>query len=222
LIAAIFVVYFGSLALAIRFSPGVYDWRRKSISWLLYPRNDPRFHLFASVAVALTGLLIIPTVAYIRVRLTSASAIFANPGALILGLGALLLMLAGLIVSHPYSGTATFPRLHEVLARGSAFALGLGMLLLWISALTTRFCCPAKAALRLRRLLVAWSALILPAILVIALRLMRYAAGGRSSGLFRVLGSRSLWHLGFWEWVGSGAVFLFLLSSALFLPDSQA
>ncbi len=30
-----------------------------------------------------------------------------------------------------------------------------------------------------------------------------------------------MWHLGFWEWIGSGPVFLFLLSSALLLPQAE-
>lgn len=219
LIPAIFVIYFGSLAAAIRLSPEAYDWRRKSISWLLYPRNDPSFHYIASLAVAVTGLLMVPFAAYIRARLRSTFTIFADLGALILGLGALLLTLAGLIVSHPYAGKARFPRLHEALARSAAFALGMGMLMLWLTAIKTWVISSATGALRLRRLLIAWSLLLVPAILVMALRLLAYAARGSSSGFLRTIGNRSLWHLGFWEWIGSGAVFLFLLSSALFLPD---
>ena len=145
--------------------------------------------------------------------------IFTDLGALILGLGALLLILAGLIVSHPYAGKARFPRLHEALARGAAFALGMGMLMLWLSAIKTWFTSSTKGALRLRRLLIAWSLLLVPAIMVVALRLLAYAARGSSSGLLLTIENRNLWHLGFWEWIGSGAVFLFLLSSALFLPD---
>jgi hypothetical protein len=60
---------------------------------------------------------------------------------------------------------------------------------------------------------------VIPAILVLALRLLAYAARGGSSEVARIIESRRLWHLGFWEWIGSGAVFLFLLSAALFLPD---
>jgi hypothetical protein len=219
LTAAIFVIYFGSLAAATHFCPGTYDWRYKSISWLLYPRNDPGFHFIASLAIAATGLLMVPFAGYIRMRLGAASMILTNLGALMFGLGALLLILAGLIVSHPYAGNARFPWLHEALARSAALALGLGMLMLWLSAIKTWFASPTIGALRLRRLLIAWSLLLIPAILVIALRLLAYAGRRWSSGVLRIIESRSLWHLGFWEWMGSGAVFLFLLSSTLFLPD---
>jgi hypothetical protein len=216
---AIFVIYFGSLAAVIRLCPGTYDWRYKSISWLLYPRNDPNFHLIASLAIAATGLLMVPFAGYIRTRLREESIILTNLGALMLGLGALLLILAGLIVSHPYAGSARFPWLHETLARSAALALGIGMLMLWLSVIKTRVTSSATDALCLRRLLIAWSLLVIPAMLVMALRLLAYAARGGSSEVVRIIESRSLWHLGFWEWIGSGAVFLFLLSSALFLPD---
>jgi hypothetical protein len=221
LVPAIFVIYFGSLAVAIRLSPASYDWRRKSISWLLYPHNDPTFHLFASSAIAISGLLIVPFAIYLRGRLRSASATLTNLGVLILSLGAFLLILAGLIVSHPYTGTVSFPRLHEMLARGAAVALGTGMLILWIVVLKTWFTSSTKSGLRLQRLLIAWSLLLIPAILVLALRILAYAAREWSISVFRTIASRSLWHLGFWEWIGSGAVFLFLLSSALFLPDDD-
>jgi hypothetical protein len=216
---AIFLTFFGVLAAAIGLSPEPYDWRHKSISWLLYPRNDPTFHSIASFALAATGSLILPFAAYIRARLRSASTILTNLGGLILCLGAVLLILAGLIVSHPYAGRARFPRLHETLARGAALALGLGMVLLWLAAIRLWTISAATVAQRLRTLLIAWTLLLVPAILVIGLRLFAYAARGWSSGVFRAVANRSLWHLGFWEWIGAGAVFLFLLSSALFLPD---
>jgi hypothetical protein len=219
LIPGIFVIYFGSLAAAIRFSPKAYDWRRMSISWLLYPHNDPAFHFVASLGVAITGLLIAPAASYMRGRLTSTSATLGNIGSQILSLGALLLILAGLIVSHPYSGRAWFPRMHEILARSAAFALGTGMLTLWLATLKGWYTSSFKGLFRLHRLLIAWSLLVVPAVLVLALRVLAYAMRGRSIGIMGLIESRSLWHLGFWEWIGSGAVFLFLLTSAVFLPD---
>jgi len=218
LIPGIFVIYFGSLLVAIGPSAKAYDWRRNSISWLLYPRNDPAFHLIASVAVAVTGVLILPITAYIRTRLRSGTTALTDLGAIILGLGAFLLSLSGLIVSHPYAGKARLPGLHEGLARSAALALGIGMLVLWLSAVKT-WARSAERDSRLGRLLVAWSILIVPAILVVALRIAAYAARAWPTVVFRTIASRSLWHLGFWEWIGSAAVFLFLLSSALLLPD---
>jgi hypothetical protein len=61
--------------------------------------------------------------------------------------------------------------------------------------------------------------LTLPAILI---AILRAAAGARfkwSNAVYRALENPRLWHIGFWEWLGSAAVFLFLLSAALFLPE---
>jgi hypothetical protein len=146
----------------------------------------------------------VPFAAYIRMRLGGASIILTNFGALMLGLGALLLIFAGLIVSHPYAGNARFPWLHEALARCAALALGMGMLMLWLSAIKKWFASSATGALRLQRLLITWSLLLIPAILVVALRLLAYAARGWSNGVLQIIERRSLWHLGFWEWIGSG------------------
>jgi hypothetical protein len=221
LIPAILLVYFGSLAAVVGVSHQAYDWRRRSISWLLYPGNNPSFHFIASLAIAVTGLLMVPFAAFIRVRLKSRSMIFTDLGVFQLRLGALLLVLAGLIVSHPSSGKAGFPRLHEELARGSALALGIGIFLLWLSAIRTWLNSTSAVGLHLRRLLVAWSLLLMPAILVAGLRLLAYLTREWSGGVFAIIQNRSLWQLGFWEWIGSGGVFLFLLSSALFLPDPE-
>ena len=73
-----------------------------------------------------------------------------------------------------------------------------------------------------RRLLISWILLTLGPILGLAfneglLRLMQahpvwsYPIEQWKNSLF--------WHLAFWEWIGSASVFLFLLSSALFLPE---
>jgi hypothetical protein len=219
LMPAIFLVYFGTLAVAAWFAWSAYDWRHKSISWLLYPRNNPEFHLIASIGIALTGVLLVPTAGYIRTRLTDVSIIGVEIGASIFRLGAILLVSAGLIVSHPYAGTAAFPRMHETLARGCALALGAGMLMLWISALRAWFNSTEESPLQSGSLLASWSLVVLPAILVIVLRLLVHARLEWSNPIYRVLANRSLWHLGFWEWIGSAAVFLFLLSSVLFLPS---
>jgi len=73
-----------------------------------------------------------------------------------------------------------------------------------------------------RRLLLSWILLTLGPILGVTF----------SEGLVRIVGAHLLWsyhidqlknslfwHLAFWEWIGSAAVFLFLLSSAIFLPQ---
>lgn len=210
--------YFGTLITAAWVCSETYDWRRKSISKLLYPQNDPKFHTVASLGIALAGLMMIPFVGYIGRRSRGASTIGADIGASIFAAGALSLILAGLVVSHPSRGTSAFPRLHEMLARGCALALGTGMVVLWGSVLKEYLTSSSRTAER-RRLLLSWSVLVLPAIFVAVLRLAAGARLGWSNPVYRAVGNPRIWQLGFWEWLGSAAVFLFLLSAALFLPE---
>ncbi len=213
--------YFGTLAIAAWFSPEPYNWRRKAISKLLYPGYDPRFHHIASLGVALAGLLMLPFAGYIRRRLRVVSARAVDVGAFALGLGAVGLILAGLIVSHPANGTSAFPHLHEILARTAAFALGAGMIVLWGCAAKGYLASSARSH-ECGWLLVSWSLVTLPAL---SIALLRAAVGAHldwSNPIYRKLEDRALWHLGFWEWLGSAAVFLFLLSAALCLPESDS
>ncbi len=210
--------YFGTLAIVICFSPQAYQWRHTAISSLLYPRNDPEFHFIASIGVAVAGLLMFPFAGYIRRGLRSASPIAANVGGFAFGAGAVCLILAGLIVSHPYRGSSNFPRLHEMVARGSAIALGTGMLLFWVCAMNGYFRATANQTRYAARLLASWSILTLPALPIIVLRMMTHAHFEWSSPTLQELENPRIWRLGFWEWIGSAAVFLFLVSSALYLP----
>jgi hypothetical protein len=210
--------YFGILAIAAWFSADIYDWRRVAISKLLYPGFDPRFHIIASLGVALAGLLTLPFAGFIRRSLIGTSTIGAQTGAFALALGSIGLILAGLIVSHPVHGMPLFPRLHEILARAAATALGAGMIVFWACAMKEHSV-SHEQGVAWRRLVISWSALTLPALLI---GILRAAAGVHlqwPNPIYQTLESRALWRLGFWEWLGSAAVYLFLLSAALFLPE---
>jgi hypothetical protein len=188
-----------------------------SILKLLYPVYDPQFHYVASLGVALAGLLMLPFAGYIRRKLYRVSARAVDVGTFAFGLGAIGLILASLIVSHPAHGTSAFPRLHEMLARMAAFAFGTGMTVFWACA-AKGYRASSTRSREWRGLLVCWSLVTLPALAVVLLR----AAVGAHLWLipiYQKLEARALWHLGFWEWLGSAAIFLFLLSAALFLPD---
>lgn len=213
--------YFGTLAIAAWLSPDPYDWRHGSISRLLYPSYDPRLHQLASLGISIAGLLIVPLASYIRRRLRQGPTLAGDAGALALGLGGIGLALAGLITSHPAHGTSAFPRLHEILARAAAIGLGAGIVMFWL--------CAAKGTLtaagggrKSRRLFVAWSLITLPALLTALLRAAVGAQLDWSNPIYLRLQDRSLWRLAFWEWLGSAAVFLFLLSAALYLPESES
>jgi Protein of unknown function (DUF998) len=213
--------YFGTLTLAARLSPRAYNWRDSAISKLLYPVYDPQFHYVASFGVALAGLLMLPFAGYIRRKLRKVSARAVDVGAFAFGLGAIGLILASLIVSHPAHGISAFPRLHETLARIAAFAFGAGMTVLWACA-AKAYLASSRRRREWRGLLVSWSLVTLPAL---AVALSRAVVGAHLDWLnpvYQRLENRALWHLGFWEWLGSAAIFLFLLSAALFLPDCDS
>jgi len=70
------------------------------------------------------------------------------------------------------------------------------------------------------RLFIVWSMIIPVAAFIAALRGLVALRLRWPEPIFRVVQNRALWHLGFWEWVGSAAVFVFLLSSALLLPQT--
>jgi hypothetical protein len=202
--------YFGSLMLAIRLFPGPFDWRTRSMSKLLYPENNPRFHAIGSVGIAIAGLLMIPFAGYIGRRLRVVARLATGIGALVFGAGAISLIFGAVIVVQPY---------HEVFARTAGSCLGLGLLAFYWCASRGLSVPSSEDGQPARRIFLAWSLIVPPALLVIALRLL---AGGHfqwSNPIYRLLENRSLWRLGFWEWIISGAVFSFLYGATLFLPE---
>ncbi len=210
-IPLILASYFGSLTFAVWMFPGPFDWRTKSMSRLLYPRNNPQFHAAVSLGVAVTGLLMIPFGGYIGRRLRVISPLPAEIGTLVFNAGAISLVLAAVIVSQPF---------HEVFARGAGICIGIGIVAFYLSA-TRGLSVPADETHPRLRLVLAWSLIVPPALLVLMLRSLAAAHFQWSNATYRVLENRSLWHLGFWEWIGSIAVFLFLLDAALFLPEND-
>jgi len=211
-IPLILASYFGSLAFAIWMFPGPFDWRTRSMSKLLYPKNNPQFHAIGSAGVAVAGLLTIPFAGSIGRRLRAFSPLSAEIGALAFGAGAISLILGALIVLQPF--------LHEMFARGAGICVGLGMLAFYSCALKGLSVPPGEGYVR-PRVFLAWSLIVPPALVVLVLRLLAGAHFQWSNPVYRAIENRSLWHLGFWEWIGSAAVFLFLLGAALFLPEND-
>jgi hypothetical protein len=211
-IPLILASYFGSLTFAIWMFPGPFDWRTKSMSKLIFPKNNPQFHAIGSLGVAVAGLLTIPFAGYIGRRLRAASPVPAVIGAVAFSAGAISLIFAALIVLRPH--------LHEKFARSAGICFGLGMLAFYWCALRGLSVRPDERAAR-PRLFLAWSVAVPPALLVVVLRLLAAAHFQWSNPVYRAIENRSLWHLGFWEWIGSTAGFVFLLGAALFLPEKD-
>src|SRR5579862_3648145 len=128
---AIFTSFFGTLACAACHFPKHYDWTHRAISNLLSPRDNPPGFRFASLGVAVAGLLMGPAANYIYQRTSSAAPRLARSGALAFGAGSVLLILAGLVVPQHVHKVLGMDRLHEILARSSAVGLAVGMLCHW-------------------------------------------------------------------------------------------
>ena len=120
------------------------------------------------------------------------------------------MILGALIVFQPF---------HEMFARGAGICLGLGMLAFYLCAIRGLSVPPNERHARLP-IFLAWSLTVPTALLVIVLRLLTAAHFQWSNRVYQAIENRLLWHLGFWEWIGSTAVFLFLLGAALFLPEN--
>lgn len=221
------VSYFGTLALAIFLFPKSYDWRYRVMSDLFSPHYNPAFYWIPSSGIVLSGLLILPFGGYIQRPLRLAAPRAASLGAAAFVMGAVALSAAGLAVSRnleaPVVAGIPIWRIHELLGHTAGLGFGLGMVLFYWCLLKGHRLAPAGKRLFPRKLLVWWTLVMLPPLLGLALSeglaLMVRTQTPWSHAIHGALRHFALWQLGFWEWIGSMAMFLFLVSSALFLPE---
>lgn len=190
-----------------------------SISKLLYPLYNPDFYPVASVSVVVTGLLLIPFAGYIHRRMRSGSPVIATIATAAFAGGAICMIFAGFISSHPLHGTSSLPKLHTILARAAGIGLSVGIMVFDACAVKKCFGSSNGRTPYKRSLLILWNLTTLPSLLVVSLWLLKYAHLHWLDQFYRTLHGTAAWHLGFWEWIGSAAVFLFLFSSALLLPE---
>jgi hypothetical protein len=221
LVPLIFAFYFGILGVAALLFPESYDWRNYSISRLLYARDNPGFHHIAQISVAVSGVLMIPFAGYIRRRLRDIAPTAATVGAVVFYAGCICLTLAGLITSHPAHGMARFPKLHDILARLSAISIGVGIVVFNFCGTKGYFRQKSGKPLHRRSLLVSWNLLTLPMVLIVVTWLVIRAYLKQSGPIYHVIVTSVAWKVGFWEWIGSPVIFLFLICAVLFLPKKE-
>jgi hypothetical protein len=217
-IPLIVAFFFGSLAVAVALLPQAYDWRMMSISQLLYPRVNPRFHFIPATGIALASVMLLPFAGFIKRRLGIDSPA-VRAGAAFFASGAVCVIFASLINSHPLNGRATIPQLHEVLGRVGGIGLAVGMLTFEFYALW-RHRRVGGGSLS-HRLIFWWSVMTWPAIVLLVFRLIIGARFQVLESFTRNLKHSVVWHLGFWEWIGSVLVIMFLVVSAWFLPATD-
>ncbi|PWT85624.1 MAG: hypothetical protein C5B58_02790 [Acidobacteria bacterium] len=220
LLILIFVAFFGTLGLSARMFPQNYDWRYRVISNLLSPRDNPGHYWLPACGIIFAAVLMLPFAAYLHRNLQAAAPRAARVSARTLTAGIIALICACLVVPQHVHDVLGVRRPHELIARSAAGFLAIGMLaacwcawkgfrnnllqgsLFWTWSFVTLFPLVgiflSESLLLLTRLKPAWAVPIRNA-----------------------LRDSVFWHLGFWEWFGSVAVFVFL-GAAVFLTPPQA
>jgi hypothetical membrane protein len=214
LLCLILVSFFGILTISASMFPHGYDWRYRVISNLLSPRDNPQHYQIAAIGLAVTGLLMIPFAVHLNrsFRVTSILAAKIASGALLLGIVALIADC--FVVPQHVHAMLGIRRLHEFLARSSAGLIALSMLVsCW---------CAWKA--RNRPLFWIWASMtVLPLAGVIcsgALLFLSRFVPKLSHPIRHAFRHSVFWHLGFWEWTGAVAVFVFLCAATFLLPGA--
>jgi hypothetical protein len=215
LLALIFISFFGTLTVSAWMFPHNYDWRYRVISNLLSPRDNPNHYWLAASGLTLTGLFMLPFAGHLQRHLGVISPVAARTTAWTFAAGIVALICACFVVPQHMHEVLGVRRLHELLGRSAAGFLAIGML-------CGCWCSWKGRGLFERRLFCVWSLVtLLPLVgifvsecLLILTRLkLSWAIPIRSA-----LRHSVFWHLGFWEWTGAVAVFVFLCAAVFLTP----
>jgi hypothetical protein len=218
LLILIFLSFFGLMTLSASIFPMSYDWRYRAISSLLSPRDNPDHYRLAAASLALTGVLMLPLVEYLRRYLKTIAPRMAKVSAGAFAFGIIALICACFVVPQHAHAIFGVPRLHEFLGRSAGGLLATGMLCAcwcaWKSPAEQFFALPWIWSLVT---VLPLNGILISETLVLLTRLEPSVAGPIRGALRHSV----FWHLGFWEWIGAGSVFVFLCA-AVFLTPAQA
>ena len=219
LLCFILISFFGILGLSASMFPHGYDWRYRVISNLLSPRDNPQYYQLAACGLVLTGLLMIPFAIHLNQQLAPVSKLGARIAAGLFLLGVIALIADCSIVPQHAHATLGIRRFHELLARSAAGFIALSMLIsCW---------CAWKGRSRIfpQSLFWIWAAVtVLPLAGVLcskALLTLAQFDPALSQPIRRFFRHSVFWHLGFWEWIGAAAIFVFLCGATFLLPGSD-
>jgi hypothetical protein len=216
LLGMIFLSFFGTLAVSVAMFPENYDWRYRVISNLLSPRDNPHYYWLPACGMSIAALLMLPLATYLRRQLEIASprAAAVSSGAFVVGIVALIC--ACLVVPQHVHAVLGIRRLHEFLGRSSAGFMATGML----------FGCWCARKRCERELFWTWSLVtLLPLAGLLCsecLLLLTRLEPSWARPIRGMLRHSVFWHLGFWEWTGAAAVFVFLCAAAFLMPPNVA
>ena len=215
--------YFGSVIAAAFFFPVPYHWSVRAISNLASPRDNPDAFWLPCLGFVASSLLALPFAGYVEQRLRGITPRLARAAGMAFALACVLLLLTGLV---PQQAQTMFGwnRMHEYFARSSAAAFFTGMLCCCVCAFRDRF----RVFGGRRSLGVTLShywrwATLLPigcVAIIGALQFLGHQADQAWAEQVRQSFRHTvMWHVAFWEWVGSVIVFMFMVVTVLLLPE---
>ena len=217
LLTLIFISFFGTLTVSAWMFPHNYDWRYRVISNLLSPRDNPNHYWLAASGLVLTGLLMLPFAGYLQRHLEIIAPRAARIGAATFAAGIAALICACFVVPQHAHEVLGVRRLHELLGRSAAGFLALGML-------CCCWCAWKGRSLFAPRLFWVWASVtLLPLIGIFFSESLLALTRLNLSWAIPIRGALRhsvFWHLGFWEWTGAVAVFVFLCA-AVFLTQPR-
>jgi hypothetical protein len=213
--------FFGTVVFAAFYFPVPYHWTVHTISSLASPRQNPDFFWLPCVGVVLSALLAWPFAGYVERRLRSIMPRLARAAGLAFALAFVLLLFTGVIVPRAVLPVLGWHRMHEVFARGSAGAFSFGMICCCVCAMVDRSrgqCCLCTALSRYWRYVILLP--VICAVIIGALQFLGHEAEQawaeqiRQSFRYTVM-----WHLAFWEWIGTLIFYTFMVVTVLLLPE---
>lgn len=221
LLGLILLSFFGTLAVSAWMFPQHYDWRYRVISNLLSPRDNPSHYWLPACGVVLTAVLMLPLAGHLHRNLEIASprAARLTGGAFVAGIVALIC--ACVVVPQHVHAVLGVRRMHEFLGRSAAAFMAAGMLLgCWCAWRGWR------RGLFPARLFWIWSLVtLLPLIGILCSETLLLLAQRKSAWAMPIrtaLRRSVFWHLGFWEWLGAAAVFVFLCAAVFLIPPARS
>ncbi len=217
------ISYFGTVVVAAFYFPVPYHWSVRAISNLASPRDNPDAFWLPCLGLVASSVLALPFAGYVEQRLRGITPRLARTAGVAFALACVLLLLTGLVpqLAHPAVG---WQRLHEIFARSSAAAFFIGMLCCCLCACRDRFRVFGGQRFLGATLSHYWGwATLLPVGCVAGIGALQFlghvadqAWAEQARQSFR---HTAMWHVAFWEWVGSVIVFMFMVVTVLLLPE---
>lgn len=216
-----YVVFFGSMTAAAAVFPGGYVWSEDVISRLISPTRNPQGYWLPACGLAVTVLLVWPIGGYVEHRLRPIVPRLARGAGVGISLSFFMLLLS-LLAQHiqPLLGVKW---LHELTARAAAAIFAIGLICCIAATVKDRLNSMGGQRSLGKALTLSWALLTLlpivcPVVIGVLVLLAKHADQAWAENLRLSFRHTPLWHLAFWEWIGTCNIFAFLTVSVLFLP----